>query len=202
MKRKRFPPDDPREWINRAKSNMARARSVIPDVALEDLCFDAQQAAARFPIGNRRAVHLVDDESRGDGDGDLARESLKNFDADGRGHLTRVFAEPDDFCHARAHAKRLLGASVVNFPLPRHRQRLVRAAERRPAAFVRGFRWEHVPSFVISPYTMQVYSRLQLVRNHQRFLYLFVLKAHQSDTDVFWSCSILLPNTLLESMGR
>ena len=37
MKRKRFPPDDPREWINRAKSNMVRARSVIPGVILEDL---------------------------------------------------------------------------------------------------------------------------------------------------------------------
>lgn len=47
MKRKRFPPDDPREWIARAKSNVARARNVAADVELEDLCFDAQQAAEK-----------------------------------------------------------------------------------------------------------------------------------------------------------
>jgi HEPN domain-containing protein len=47
MKRKRLPPDDPREWIGRAKSNLALALSAIPDVDLEDLCFDAQQAAEK-----------------------------------------------------------------------------------------------------------------------------------------------------------
>ncbi len=47
MKRKRLPPDDPREWISRAKSNLALARNVIPDVDLEDLCFDAQQSAEK-----------------------------------------------------------------------------------------------------------------------------------------------------------
>ena len=47
MKRKRLPPDDPREWIGRAKSNLALAGNVIPDVELEDLCFDAQQAAEK-----------------------------------------------------------------------------------------------------------------------------------------------------------
>jgi len=47
MKRKRFPPDDPREWINRAKSNLARARHLIPDVDFADFCFDAQQAAEK-----------------------------------------------------------------------------------------------------------------------------------------------------------
>ena len=47
MKRKRLPPDDPREWIGRAKSNLALARNIIPDVDLEDLCFDAQQAAEK-----------------------------------------------------------------------------------------------------------------------------------------------------------
>ena len=43
----RFPPDDPREWLNRARSSLAQAKSQIPGVYLEDLCFDAQQAAAR-----------------------------------------------------------------------------------------------------------------------------------------------------------
>lgn len=47
MGRKRFPPDDPREWLNRARSNLARARAVIPEVFLEDLCFDTQQAAEK-----------------------------------------------------------------------------------------------------------------------------------------------------------
>jgi HEPN domain-containing protein len=47
MKRKRFPPDDPREWLNRARSNLAHARAVSPEVFLEDLCFDAQQATEK-----------------------------------------------------------------------------------------------------------------------------------------------------------
>jgi HEPN domain-containing protein len=47
MGRKRLPPDDPREWISRAKSNLALARNVIPDVDLEDLCFEAQQGAEK-----------------------------------------------------------------------------------------------------------------------------------------------------------
>lgn len=47
MKRKRLPPDDPREWINRAKSNLTRASNVLQGVYLEDLCFDAQQAAEK-----------------------------------------------------------------------------------------------------------------------------------------------------------
>jgi|SRR5579884_792616 len=47
MARKRLPPDDPREWLNRARSNLARAAHVLPGVYLEDLCFDAQQAAEK-----------------------------------------------------------------------------------------------------------------------------------------------------------
>jgi len=45
----RFAPDDPREWLNRARSNLIRAREGIriPDIYLEDLCFDAQQAAEK-----------------------------------------------------------------------------------------------------------------------------------------------------------
>jgi len=41
--------DDPLEWLNRARSNLARARADIrlPHVYLEDLCFDAQQAAEK-----------------------------------------------------------------------------------------------------------------------------------------------------------
>ena len=46
---RRFPPDDPREWLNRARSNLVRAKEGIniEGVYLEDLCFDAQQAAEK-----------------------------------------------------------------------------------------------------------------------------------------------------------
>ena len=41
--------DDPAEWLRRAKSNLVRAKEDIrlPEVAKEDLCFDAQQAAEK-----------------------------------------------------------------------------------------------------------------------------------------------------------
>lgn len=47
MPPERFPPDDPREWLNRARSNLSRAKAKTPDIYLEDLCFDAQQAAEK-----------------------------------------------------------------------------------------------------------------------------------------------------------
>ena len=47
MPPERFPPDDPREWLNRARSNLARAKTHIAEVYLEDYCFDAQQAAEK-----------------------------------------------------------------------------------------------------------------------------------------------------------
>ena len=49
MPRRRRPPDDPYEWLNRARSNLKRAKADIrlSDVYLEDLCFDAQQAAEK-----------------------------------------------------------------------------------------------------------------------------------------------------------
>jgi len=47
MTENRLQPDDPREWLNRARSNLLRARSEIEGVYLEDLCFDAQQAAEK-----------------------------------------------------------------------------------------------------------------------------------------------------------
>jgi len=43
----RYEPDDPREWLNRARSNLARASTRVPGVYLEDFCFDAQQAAEK-----------------------------------------------------------------------------------------------------------------------------------------------------------
>ena len=43
----RFPPDDFREWMNRARSNLARAKTRVPGAYLEDSCFDAQQATEK-----------------------------------------------------------------------------------------------------------------------------------------------------------
>ena len=47
MARKRLPPNDPREWLQRAQSSLSRARSPVPEAYLEDHCFDAQQAAEK-----------------------------------------------------------------------------------------------------------------------------------------------------------
>ncbi|HBI43733.1 MAG TPA: DNA-binding protein [Planctomycetales bacterium] len=47
MKPKQLPPDDPREWIRRANSNLALSGTVLKDVDFADLCFDAQQAAEK-----------------------------------------------------------------------------------------------------------------------------------------------------------
>ena len=44
---KRYPPEDPREWLNRARSNLALAKAKRKGVYLEDLCFDAQQAVEK-----------------------------------------------------------------------------------------------------------------------------------------------------------
>jgi HEPN domain-containing protein len=42
-------PTDPREWLRRARSNLARAGAGLPtpEVLYEDLAFDAQQAAEK-----------------------------------------------------------------------------------------------------------------------------------------------------------
>lgn len=39
--------DNPREWLKRAKSNLALAKTNPENVFLEDLCFEAQQAAEK-----------------------------------------------------------------------------------------------------------------------------------------------------------
>ena len=43
----RFPPDDPREWMNRAGSNLAIAKSDVAGAYLEEYCYNAQQAAEK-----------------------------------------------------------------------------------------------------------------------------------------------------------
>ncbi len=47
MPPERFAPDDPREWLRRARGNLALARANLPEVALEELCYEAQQAAEK-----------------------------------------------------------------------------------------------------------------------------------------------------------
>lgn len=47
MSANRFPPDDPREWLRRAKSNLQLARTRGEDICLEELCYNAQQAAEK-----------------------------------------------------------------------------------------------------------------------------------------------------------
>lgn len=47
MPLERFPPDDPREWLNRARSNLAYAKAKTQGVYYEELCFQAQQAAEK-----------------------------------------------------------------------------------------------------------------------------------------------------------
>ena len=43
----RYPPDDPREWLNRANSSLVIAKKDSDDVYLEDLCYQAQQAVEK-----------------------------------------------------------------------------------------------------------------------------------------------------------
>ena len=43
----RFGPNDPREWLRRADSNLVQAQRSAPGICLEDLCFQAQQAAEK-----------------------------------------------------------------------------------------------------------------------------------------------------------
>ena len=35
----RFPPDDPREWMNRARSNLAMAKNLVFNASQEEFCF-------------------------------------------------------------------------------------------------------------------------------------------------------------------
>jgi HEPN domain-containing protein len=43
----RYPPDDPREWLNRARSNLALAQTPGEGIYFEDLCFNLQQAVEK-----------------------------------------------------------------------------------------------------------------------------------------------------------
>jgi HEPN domain-containing protein len=93
----RFAPDDPREWLNRARSNLAQASTRLPEVYLEDLCFQAQQAAEKaikavfiarklpFPYVHDLARLLTLLEENGEAVPDRVREAER---------LTRFAVEP------------------------------------------------------------------------------------------------------------
>ena len=49
----RFPPDDPREWLNRARSNLALAKNRIPDAYLEDPVLRGAAGGRAFYFANR-----------------------------------------------------------------------------------------------------------------------------------------------------
>jgi len=53
----RLPPDDPLEWLNRAKSSHSLTRRQSQEIYLEDLCFQAQQAAEKAI----KAVYIAQD---------------------------------------------------------------------------------------------------------------------------------------------
>ena len=83
----RFPPDDPQEWLNRARGNLARAKVPVPGGYLEDLCFDAQQACEKaikavliahrldFPYTHNLSYLLTTLESHGESVPDAVREA-------------------------------------------------------------------------------------------------------------------------------
>lgn len=47
MVAERFAPDDPREWLNRARSSLARAKANLPEIYLRTFAFDSQQAVEK-----------------------------------------------------------------------------------------------------------------------------------------------------------
>ncbi len=46
-KQPRRNPEDPREWLNRARSSLLQAKTKTPGVYREDLCFNAHQGAEK-----------------------------------------------------------------------------------------------------------------------------------------------------------
>jgi HEPN domain-containing protein len=47
MNAAQYEPDDPREWLRRARSNLAIARAQPAEACREDLCFELQQAVEK-----------------------------------------------------------------------------------------------------------------------------------------------------------
>ena len=93
------------------------------------------------PVGDGRAVDLVDRP----GPAGIASETSRARPCCTSTRTTDEIVDtssprPIDRRDARAKAQRLFGAAIVGLALPRKRQRLVGAAERRPSAFRGRFR--------------------------------------------------------------
>ena len=46
---KRYPPEEPREWLNRARSDLLLAKTKKEGIYLEDLCFQLLAVVKRIP---------------------------------------------------------------------------------------------------------------------------------------------------------
>ena len=124
MGRKRRAPNDPREWLCRAQSNLSRAISPLADAYLEDFCFDAQQAAEKamkavfmahgltFPYIHdlgRLLTLLV----QGGGPGTELRPRRRPIDpVRGRRPLSRSFQPRDETGSSSGRADRITGLEL------------------------------------------------------------------------------------------
>ena len=55
----RYPPDDPREWLNRARRNLVLVQTPAEGIYLEDLCFNLQQVKEQGMRGLRPSCCAV-----------------------------------------------------------------------------------------------------------------------------------------------
>ena len=60
----RFPPDDPREWMNRARSNLALASNGVAGAYLEDLCPSYMHDLGRLLSIPEMACKPIEDPAR------------------------------------------------------------------------------------------------------------------------------------------
>ena len=55
----RYPPEDPREWLNRARSNLQLAKNTDTDeIYYEDLCYNARAGSRK---SNKGGLYLPPD---------------------------------------------------------------------------------------------------------------------------------------------
>ena len=122
MSDNRLAPDDPIEWLNRARSNLTQARTRVAGVYLEDLCFAAQQAAEKsvkavlirlgvdFPYTHdiTRLLSLVEQNGQDVPDRVKAASALSDYAVESR---YPGLAEPiteDEYSEALSLAERLM----------------------------------------------------------------------------------------------
>jgi HEPN domain-containing protein len=123
MTGKRLAPDDPTQWLNRARSNLIQAQTRVAGVYLEDLCFAAQQAAEKaikallmdldidFPYTHdiTRLLSLVEQNGQYVSDRIKAAGALSDYAVESR---YPGLAEPiteDEYSEALSVAEQLVG---------------------------------------------------------------------------------------------